>query len=217
MNFKRFKKRVLGAAFVGFLGGGLLFSSNDGHAFAAESGQTQAIQQINGGVRDVSATSSTAFNSVNLDGSVQKTNADPGTLSIKDASGTGEGYRITVSATQFKTVTPSNGFASGTSARTLPKGSLLLKNTGATINAVGGTTSQKPNWTGSSWVIDSGSPVTILSANKDTGMGKYDIVFGSDNLELTLNPSTTYIDNVNYAGKSTPYETNITYTIISGP
>lgn len=213
---KNFTKKFFAGAFAALIG----VTAISAPSFAAEtpsSASTHVTQQILGGTRDVSVTPSTQFKDVTLDGSIQKTNADPGVLSLKDASGTGEGYRITVSATQLKTVTPSGGFTSGTSARTLPKGSLVLKNNNAAINANGGTTSVKPNWTGSSWVIDSGSPVAVLSANKDTGMGKYDVDFGSDNLELTLNPATTYVDTVNYAGKATPYETDITYTIISGP
>ncbi|MDQ0271250.1 WxL domain-containing protein [Cytobacillus purgationiresistens] len=207
--------KKLGAAVLSIgLVSSVFFGSS---AFAAPTGDTHVIQKINAGTRDVSVTTSTTFNDITLNGEIQKTNADPGVLTFVDASGTGEGYRINASSTQFKTVAPPGGYAAQTSAKTLPKGSLLLKNNGADISTVGGSTSQLPTWHGGSWVLDTDSEVTIMKANKDQGMGKYSIDFGSDNLELTLNPSTTYVDKINYQGVSTPYETTITYTIVSGP
>lgn len=186
-------------------------------ALAATSEKTIVNQKINAGTRDVTITPTTTFNDITLNGEVQTTNADPGVLTFTDASGTGEGYRVTATATQFKTIAPSAGFASGTSAKTLPKGSLLLKNDNAKITTIGGSTSKAPDWNGSSWVLDAGSEITVLKASIDNGMGKYEIDFDTKNYELTLNPSTTYIDKVNYATQATPYQSDITYTIVTGP
>ncbi|MEQ2529139.1 WxL domain-containing protein [Bacillaceae bacterium CLA-AA-H227] len=187
-----------------------------GSALAETSMTTKATQAIQGGEKDVSINSTTTFDPVVLNGEVQTTNANPGQLNVTDASGTGEGWRIQVSASQFTEKTPSGGFAAGTTAKKLPQGSLSLSNSGSTISAVG-TTSASPTWVANEWILDNGSAVNILSAAKNAGMGKYTVAFGANGLSLTLAPNTTFIDSVNYPNGSTPYESTITYTIVTGP
>lgn len=208
------KSKFIVAALTGALIFGAPFFM--GSADAATSGITKATQTIKGGEMDVSITSSTGFDPIVLNGEVQTTHAHPGTLKATDASGKGEGYRIQASASQFIEKAPSGGFAEGTVAKKLPKGSLSLSNAGSTIVAEG-TTSPPPNWVGNEWILDNGSAVNVLSAAKDAGMGKYSVNFGSEGLALTLAPSTTYVDSVNYPNAPTPFESTITYTIVTGP
>ncbi|WP_158176897.1 WxL domain-containing protein [Heyndrickxia camelliae] len=217
MNVKKLKKKLLGAAFLGLLGGALLFEGNGGHAFAATTGTTIVSGSISGGDLDLVAPASASFSAVNLNGSVQTANANPGTLSITDATGTGEGYRVTVQATQLTEKAPSGGFATGTTANVLPKGLLTLTSAGGSISANSGTTATAPKFNGTSWIIDNGSATTIVTANKGEGLGKFDVSFPTNGLSLNLNPNTVMVDKTNYPTGATPYQTTITYTIISGP
>lgn len=208
------KKKLLNFAFMGLIGASLL--GLGGKSFADTTDTTHISQSIIGGSRDIQITPTATFQNVTLDGATQQTTADPGNFSLTDASGTGVGYHVTAEATQFQSQAPVGGFQSGTSARTLPQGSLDLSTEGSTISA-NGTTSALPTWQGNDFVIDSGTPVTILSASPDAGMGKYNIQFGNTALKLTLNPATTYIDNINFPSSATPYQSDITYTIVTGP
>lgn len=186
-------------------------------ALAADTGTTTITQQINGGVKSLEVTATSQFTPITLDGTVQKTQANLGTLKTTDATGTGDGWRIDVSASQLTEVAPVGGFKAGTSAKTLPKGSLEIKNNNASISKDAGTTAAAPKFVGSNWIIDNGTPVTLLKADKDEGMGKYTIDFGANSLELTLMPSDTYVDKENYPSGATPYQTEVTYAITTGP
>jgi hypothetical protein len=122
-------------------------------------------------------------------------------------------------------VTPAGGYQPGTSAKTLPEGSLKLaapaQIVAYSINGGGITTSPVPTTKGTAFpvTIDNGAggSVKVLTAATNTGMGVYQISFPEHSLTLTLNPATTYVDSVNYAGKATPYSTTLTWTIVAGP
>ncbi|KYD11406.1 hypothetical protein B4102_2134 [Heyndrickxia sporothermodurans] len=217
MKIKNLKKKILGFAFAGLLGTTSLFTFGGNNAFAATTGTTTATGSISGGTLDLTATPTATFPNVNLNGTIQSTSTNAGSLAITDATGTGEGYRITAQASQFTEKAPSGGFKAGTTANTLPKGVLTLSSTGGSITANSGTTSAVPKFKSSSWVIDNGSASTIISANEDEGMGKFNVSFAASSLSLSLNPAYAYIDKSNYGSTNTPYETNITYTIVSGP
>lgn len=208
-----FKKKILGLAVASaVLASSSLFS---GEASAATTGSTGATFGINPGTRAIEAPTSTTFADVTLDGTSKTTTANPGKLVVSDNTGSGEGYKVSVQATPMREVAPSGGFVAGTTAKTLPVGSLSLSNSGATITPKG-TTSPSPTWLGSNFVIDNGA-VNILSAAVGQGMGIYDVQFGSSALSLVLNPSTTFTDPKNYPSGATPYSTTITYTITTGP
>jgi hypothetical protein len=210
MMKKVFSKITFAMALI--LGTGLF----SGQALAASTGTTTVSQGINPGTMDVSATPTATFSAVTLDGTTKTTTANPGALNVQDNTGAGAGWKVAVSASQMTEQTPTGGFATGTTAEKLPKGSLNLSNSGATISQ-NGTTSPAPTWKGANFTIDSGTPVNILSAAVDQGMGKYVVTFGSTALALTLNPNTTYTDPTNYPSGSTPYSTVLTYTITTGP
>lgn len=177
-------------------------------ASAATTVETKLNQGIIGGEHNLEVVPVTNFNTVTLSGETQVTHADPGSLVVTDARGTGEGYRVNVRANQFKVS------ADTKSDKALPKGSLVLSSNGANITKVGGTQSADPEFKAASFVIDTDNQSTILSAKKDQGMGKYSIKFKNDALSLTLNPHSTYV--VNKSGTTT-YESTLTYSVVTGP
>ncbi len=77
-----------------------------------------------------------------------------------------------------------------------------------------GTSSPNPEFKTTNFIIDTDNQVTILSAKKDEGMGKYNVSFNDKSLALTLNPHSTYVENK--AG-ATSYESKLTYSIVTGP
>ncbi|MFV1456361.1 WxL domain-containing protein [Bacillus mycoides] len=177
-------------------------------ASAATTAETKLTQSITGGEHNVAVTPVSNFNAVTLSGETQVTNANPGVLTVTDATGSGNGWRINVKADQFKVSgdTKSN--------RTLPKGSLILNNGGAAITKIGGTSSPNPEFKSTNFIIDTDNQVTILSAKQDEGMGKYNVSFNDKSLALTLNPHSTYVESKTGA---TSYESKITYSIVTGP
>lgn len=177
-------------------------------ASAATTADTKLNQSITGGEHNIAVTPISNFNAVTLSGETQVTHANPGVLTVTDATGSGNGWRINVKADQFKV----SGDAK--SNRTLPKGSLVLNSSGAAITKVGGTSSPNPEFKTTNYIIDTDNQVTILSAKKDEGMGKYNVSFNDKSLALTLNPHSTYVENK--AG-ATSYESKLTYSIVTGP
>jgi hypothetical protein len=178
-----------------------------------------------GGVLDlaVNAVSNISFgsSSTTLNGSTQTLTASPGTLSTEDSTGTGNGWHVTVEASQFMEVEPSGGYPAGYTEppRTLPLGSVTLSVYGSSITKVDPlNSSPPPSFTGTEWMLDNGSPVVILDANQDEGMGKFDTDFSADALTLTLDPGKTYVSEYySSQGQATPYASTITWTIVSGP
>lgn len=195
-------------------------------AYAA-SPSTNASGSISGGSFGFFSVPSTAtFSNVQLNGDMQTTKASIGDIIAYDASGNGIGWNVTVQANQFTEVAPTGGFKSGTTAKTLQAGSLTLQ---APIEIIGYSLSGngKPTKSpapiaaaGSPWTIDSANgcnAVKLVTAAQSKGMGGYSISFANDCLSLTLDPATTFVDNINYPGQPTPYSTNLTWTITTGP
>lgn len=89
-------------------------------------------------------------------------------------------------------------------------GAAYLDNTSEPISSTGG-----PYVLGTDQAIDTGSPLTFLDTQPGFGMGAY----GFQNaLYMALGiPGTTPVDSVNYAGQPTPYQTQITFSVVSGP
>jgi hypothetical protein len=138
------------------------------------------------------------FSGVTLDGTAKQTTTTLSTFEVNDSRGTGAGWNVTVSATQFK---EHDGTAYVTGGKTLPTGSLSMA---APTVAADGTTSPVPTLTAGPYTID-GASVKIASASADTGMGKYD--FSSSALTLTV-PSSAYAKG---------YRSSLTVTLATGP
>lgn len=171
---------------------------------AATNGTTDESVTISAGALTVTAPTVTApFQSVVLDGNNQNVTSDLGTLAVGDSTGTGNGWNVMVSATQF---TDEVG-------NTLPLGSLTLAQPESVVGT-GGTTSAIPSILNGPFVIDDGNSYKILSAEMNEGMGNYDVTFPTSTLTLSLNPATTKIDTVD---NSSTYSSTITFTIVTGP
>lgn len=178
--------------------------------------QTANFSLIDGGLT-LTVPSILSFGNINI-GKVTETHytAFDDVFTVTDARGSGDGWRLDVSATQFTVVEPVGGFESGTSAITLPAGTLGLspldnidrKNVGTGNLPVGNLVSET--------TIDTGG-VTVATANAGDGMGTYELTYPTGALSLTINPSTAKTDTVNYPGGLTPYESTVTWDLVSAP
>lgn len=150
-----------------------------------------------------------SFTNVQMNGEVQvvQTNAT-GNMIVEDLTGDKAGWHMTVRATPFREV--------GGLGLTLPNNSLELSEIGS-ITPINGTTSPNPTALSGSFLIDGQTSVTILKAGVGEGSGTYALDWNQPLLSLTLNPGTTFVDKEGYPGTSTPYETVVTWTIVSGP
>lgn len=143
-----------------------------------------------------------------------------GDFGVIDARGTQEGWSVTVEATPFTMVEPAGGFINGVSDKySLPYGSLVL-NPLETILGVYGEGSDiypKGATAGTAIDLDGGGAVKVASAEIGKGMGEYKLTFGVDALELVIDPTTAKIDNENHPGGITPYESTLTWNLVTGP
>lgn len=201
---------------------------SDVHVIYADGALTSSGQSIStkvdilSGSLNLSAPSvSTPFSSLRLSGVTQTTNASLSPLIVSDSTGIFNGWNVTTQASQFTEQTPSTGFSTGTSALTLPKNSLVLDTSGGSITAGSGSkpvsNTGGPIFKSTGLSIDTLLPVTILEANSNYGSGTYTVTFPTNALQLTLNPSTTKVDSVNYPSEPTPYTSTITFTVSSAP
>lgn len=176
---------------------------------------------LSGGSLSLSAPSiSTSFPAEVLNGNVTTLSATLSNWTITDATGTGDGWDVQLQASQLTEVPPTNGYASGTSADTLPLGSLSLSGSRSVVAGVGSkpvSSTNGPNIESINTPIDVVSPVKLIKADLGYGLGTYTIKEPSDSLTLTLNPATTRVDSVNYPSQPTPYQTTLTYNVVTGP
>lgn len=149
----------------------------------------------------------TVIPDIQQDGTTKTSSTNLSPLTVTDSRGTGEGYRVTVSATPMTEI--------GGIGLQLPSGSLSLKPV-ASITA-NGTTSPAPSIVTGDKLIDDGSSHTLISANVNEGMGSYDVTFPVDALSLTVNPDTKTTDLANYPDGRTPFSSVLTFTIVTGP
>jgi hypothetical protein len=140
-----------------------------------------------------------------------------GNWNIVDARGTREGWRVQATATRLTEVEPAGGFAEGTGAYRLPEGTLTLVGPEAITRVGTGTSGMPTNALSEYTALDTGTTVTVLRANAGEGMGEFEIGFDENAIGIALDPETTFVDKVNYPDGGTPYETTITWTLVSGP
>lgn len=144
-----------------------------------------------------------SFNPITLNGQIQKSF---GTFSqpviVKDSRKIRNGWKLAVKASPLKS---SNG------VRTFPNEKIAMK-PAASITQKSGLVATKPTITNSTQVIDITSK-KLVSASANTGYGVYEINLPSQALELTLDPSTSY---VNPNGNTLSYFTDITWSLEEG-
>lgn len=171
---------------------------------------------LNSGILELQTAPIQSFGEIQIDNQIKpyKTSFESA-FNIKDLRGTQAGWRLDVSATQFKVVEPIGGFKAGTSANKLPIGSLTLSPL-ESINRIGiGDGGLPVNKLSGNTIIDDGI-VTVATANMGDGVGEFDLVFPEGALTLVINPATAKVDTVNYPN-GTPYESTLTWTLVSAP
>lgn len=136
---------------------------------------------------------------------------------VTDLRGTGAGWRLDVSASNFKEVEPVDGFKAGTGGYALPTGSLLLSSMETIVRTEGSPGGDPSIGNIDNVVIDGSSLATVSTANTGEGAGKFELSYGSDALTLVVDSSTAKVDTENYVGVSTPYESTITWDLVSAP
>ena len=145
---------------------------------------------VNGGNLSMTAGGNQTLNPVTLNGTNQNTAGSLGTLDVIDARGTGAGWNVVVSSTDFaKFGDPGKTIAAtGFDIPVAPVVTTVAGNTAPTSN------SGNLN----------GGGLKLLSAALDQGMGNYQVTPG---LQLTV-PAQTYTGT---------YTATVTETVISGP
>jgi len=184
------KKLLVGLAFATVLS---LTSTN---VFAAV---TTAVVTVTGAT-DVTITgfSTTNFTSVLLNGTVQTATSAITDMTLVDARGTGNGWSVNLTSTQFTSTGTDN-----TALKTLPASSLVLGK--VSIVAGEGSTPVTNIFIGSG-AIDKAGGVTILNTPINEGMGSYTISMAP--MTLTL---------LSKDANANSYASTITMTLSQGP
>ena len=152
-----------------------------------------------------------------LNGQAQTLTAQMGNFTVADATGSGAGWNVTVVGDsgggkspvfkQYNTSTSTYGSA------VLPANSLTLSSTGAGFSALNGTTGTAPTHScGSGCFVDAASPVKLVSAATNAGMGTY-ATTGYGASSLSLNTPTT----VKALGASEVFRVDLVTSVNSGP
>lgn len=183
-----FKKLVTGTA--------VLALSMTAFASASLAEDTSTSTVITGGTLNYTGITATNFEGIVLNGAIQTVAAQIDAFTITDPSGTGAGWDIAVSASQFNnpltpTLLSAESLTIAAPTVTEGEGSSVASD----IASLGGG-------------IDNNltTPVTILSADTAEGMGSYSV--GAIPMTLTLVPKEVY------AGT---YTSTITATLTTGP
>jgi hypothetical protein len=176
------------------------------NTYAATSDTTSSQVSVQSGSLAITTPSASVdFGTVTVDGTVQTVTASLGTMNASDYRGTGEGWNVTVQATQFSQTIGA--------MKTLPQNSLTLTSVD-TISASDGNSSPVPTSPAGPFIIDGVSSVNILSAALSEGMGAYDVTFPANVLELAVDTSAGVVDAAN---NPTVYTSTVTWTIATGP
>jgi hypothetical protein len=139
----------------------------------------------------------TASLSATLTGADQVVNGSLGKSTVKDATGSGAGWNVQISGTQFTT--------GGATPRTLPTTALDV--TGVTASSVAGKAPTNSVSYGTGIPVPLGgsvTPVKIYNAAANSGMGTFDL---TPNVTLNVAADT-------YAGN---YTSNLTISVVAGP
>jgi hypothetical protein len=174
--------------------------------FAATDTTSTQVSVQSGALSITSPSASVDFGTITVDGTIQTVNANLGTMNVADNRGTGDGWNVTVSASQF---TQTGGVAS---PKVLPTNTFKLNDINSITQTVG--SSALPTKAGTApWTIDTGA-IQILSAAVGDGLGTFDITFPASVLALDID---TAADVVDPAHNPTSYASTITWTIATGP
>jgi hypothetical protein len=160
-----------------------------------------------------------------LNGQSQTIAAQMGVWSMKDGTGTAEGWNVNVQGDSgadkspvFKEYCPSIEAACGpvgyvAGGKALAANSLTLNSTDATFTAQAGTTGAAPTHAcASACNLDSSTAVKVASAAAEEGTGSYEAGgYGAESVSLSA-PTT-----VRALGAGKVYQVDLIWTLASGP
>ncbi|MDQ0256379.1 hypothetical protein J2S74_003799 [Evansella vedderi] len=180
---------------------GILFTIIFINMSSVKSSETSIHFSVSSGTLHVQASKENVSLKINEEGDVAY--GDVGKLTIVDATGSGEGWKLTLKSTPIKKLEKNNRNKDDGI-----KGTLFLLAQKANIQEGEGSSSP-PKWVGNqTYPINGNFPVKVLSANQGEGMGTYYIDFGIDSLKFQLP------ENIN---TNTYYETTLIWNVVSGP
>jgi len=179
--------------------GGLLVATIVGTTLALTGGNTaQAATEtaISAGNLGVDSITVGNFTAVVLNGRTQSTFSTVSNFNVTDATGSGAGWNVYLTATKFVSA----------EGNELPLGSLSVSQ--PTVGLDDPNSSPLNTVTASSGAIDTVAGLKLLSAAEGGGMGTYTVTFAPNSLTLNLLPK--YV-------KAGTYTSTITVSINSGP
>ena len=163
-----------------------------GAAYSAA--QTQVVLTA-GSSLDITEPTVGDFGTLVLDGTAKQATATVTNLRVTDPRGTGEGWHVTIQATQL---------TDQATLRTLPLHSLSMATPGVARHD--STSSGLPTLQEGPYYIDDTGAIQIASAAVGDGMGSYDFTQGAD---LTL--------SVGADAHAGTYTTTVIVSVIAGP
>ncbi|MFD1739608.1 WxL domain-containing protein [Bacillus salitolerans] len=191
------KKSLFKKFIVTTMAFGIVATAFSTHSFASTTSTVQG-GTLSGGSMTFTGLPAT------LNGTLVKSTANWAIGDITDARGTGEGWNLSLTLTQFKEVDGNGAYVIG--GKSLATNSLKVVGV-PTINKKDSTSSDITTITpvASGTALDNGSTVKVLSASLNGGMGSYTI--GNLGVELTI-PANAYAKT---------YKTDATVTINTAP
>lgn len=174
-------------------------------AYAASSGATPSQISLQSGSLSITAPATTVnLGSITVDSTIKSVSTSLSNMTVVDNRGTGEGWNITVSASQFTQT-------SGVTPLKLPTNTLKLNGTNTITQTVG--TSGGPTVTTAPWTIDTGA-IKVLSAAANKGMGTFTITFPASAISLNVDTAQKVVDPAN---NPTVYASTLTWVVSTGP
>lgn len=166
-------------------------------AFAADSKNNEVDITVESGEMSIKTSDIDSFGNITLkEGPEKYQTSFKNNFTVKDLTGEHEGWKISLSASQF---------ADG--SKTLPKGSLTMLPV-KSVDRVGEGSGGEPKISMSSnQIIDDGS-IEVLKANSGAGMGVFTFRFAKYSLEINIDPTTAKIGN---------YQSTLTWDLVQAP
>ena len=207
---------IAGALALAFAGSSTAATQNDQTQFSVNPGSLAFS----------SAPAMPTLSAVTLNGAAQTTNTTMTDFGVRDSTGSGSGWNVTVNGNSntgksavFAQYCPNAtcGTDSGpgyvTSGLTLPADSLLLTSTGASFSGQGGSSGTAPTLQcGSGCNVDHATAVKVASAATNAGEGTWATSgWGGTSLALST-PSTLKALQTNEV-----YRVDLVWTLSSGP
>lgn len=140
-------------------------------------------------------------------------------IRIDDATGTGNGWTLTIQATPLTELEPTSaGFATGTSAIVLPSWALQIDQVTAIVGESSQPSSEDPviaSMSNGYANIANSIPVSLASATSGTGQGTWGLRWGTtDELwQFNIPNNRKTVDLINFPTQATPYASTITVTM----